>query len=376
MAIIELNLKLMTDQTTVKKSMVIPPATVNVENSYFNFKLVLLIRIMGISALLALLFPVLHYSGINYIGQIQPNVDIVFSILTLFLIVILKQNSSFLSLILNIFFILCFITCFSALLTVPEDDFRAIWFYLLVILAFIFRGKKFGYNLMILSISAMTFGQFFIHEKFGDEAFITSISGIIMMSLILSAFVQQMIRVRQQLIKQSKELHYLANKDPLTDALNSQINYQLGKTLLIEAKSKNDNLSMLCINIDHFRRVNKSFGQQKGDLVLKHVVQIIKAELHQDEVLAQINGQEFCILLPKRDMLSAENLARRISQSVQRNLFTINDKKIPLTLSIGISSLIDSDIEIRSLQVRADKALLKVKSHNGNDILSFDDELS
>ena len=184
MAIIELNLKLMTDQTTVKKSMVIPPATVNVENSYFNFKLVLLIRIMGISALLALLFPVLHYSGINYIGQIQPNVDIVFSILTLFLIVILKQNSSFLSLILNIFFILCFITCFSALLTVPEDDFRAIWFYLLVILAFIFRGKKFGYNLMILSISAMTFGQFFIHEKFGDEAFITSISGIIMMSLI------------------------------------------------------------------------------------------------------------------------------------------------------------------------------------------------
>ena len=181
-----------------------------------------------------------------------------------------------------------------------------------------------------------------------------------MMSLILSAFVQQMIRVRQQLIKQSKELHYLANKDPLTDALNSQINYQLGKTLLIEAKSKNDNLSMLCINIDHFRRVNKSFGQQKGDLVLKHVVQIIRAELHQDEVLA----------------LSAENLARRISQSVQRNLFTINDKKIPLTLSIGISSLIDSDIEIRSLQVRADKALLKVKSHNGNDILSFDDELS
>ena len=92
--------------------------------------------------------------------------------------------------------------------------------------------------------------------------------------------------------------------------------------------------------------------------------------------MAQINGQEFCILLPKRDMLSAENLARRISQSVQRNLFTINDKKIPLTLSIGISSLIDSDIEIRSLQVRADKALLKVKSHNGNDILSFDDELS
>ncbi|NQY65195.1 MAG: GGDEF domain-containing protein [Alteromonadaceae bacterium] len=132
----------------------------------------------------------------------------------------------------------------------------------------------------------------------------------------------------------------------------------------------------MSINIDHFRRVNKKFGLHHGDLVLKHVVRTIKSELQHDEVLAQIKGQEFCILLPKQDMLSAKQLARRIFDSVQRNLFTINNKKIPLTLSIGISSLIDSDDEIRSLQIRADKALLKVKSHNGNDILSFDDEMS
>ena len=174
----------MTDQATKNKSLLINRNTVNIESSYFDFKLVLLIKIMGISALLALLFPVLHYLGINNIGHIQAIVDTAFSVLKLLLIFILKKNNTSLTVILTVFLTLCFIASFSAFLTVPEDDFRAIWFYLLVLIAFIFGGKKIGHSLMALSISTMIFGQFYIHDKFGDVGFITSISGIIIMSLI------------------------------------------------------------------------------------------------------------------------------------------------------------------------------------------------
>ena len=133
-----------------------------------------------------------------------------------------------------------------------------------------------------------------------------------------------------------------------------------------EAKEKDLPLSMLCIDIDDFWRVNQKYSKRVGDLVLEHVIKIIDEELPENAVLAQVSAKELCVLLPERDMLSAKEVVRKIRATVQRNLFDSGDEKIPLTVSIGISSIIDSDEEILSLQVRADKALQKEKAHHEN----------
>jgi len=336
-----------------------------------EFRLALLTRIMLISVMLTTLFATLHFSGINNIGIIQAYTNALFSVTTLTLIMVLNKKNSAFTFVLFLFLAICFLASLSALLTVTNDSFRVIWFYTTVLVAFMFGGSKVGYAMMILSLVAIITTQLFATIKYDELGFLTSISGMIIMSLILSAFARQMTKYRDQLIKQSEELNYLANKDPLTDTLNSKIHYQLGKRLLYEAKSNEEHLSMLCIDIDNFRQVNRKFNKQIGDSVIQHVIKLIEKEICDGGVLAQVSGQEFCVLLPQRDMLSAKEFALRVTSAVEDNLFTINEEKIPLTLSIGIASFIDSDEEIRSLQIRADKALSKAKLQDGNSTSTF-----
>jgi diguanylate cyclase (GGDEF)-like protein len=189
-------------------------------------------------------------------------------------------------------------------------------------------------------------------------------------SLNLASFTKQIEKYRQKLHKQSKELHYLANKDPLTDALNSVDHYILGKSLLKQAKMQKSELSMLCIFIDNLPSIYQKHGSQVEVALLAHVENLMNEQLQNKGNITKVNQEEFCILLPEFDIISAKSIGQHITNSIQQNLFSARDTKIPLTLSIGVSNLLENDNEIRSIQIRADKALNKAKKLGGNRIFT------
>jgi len=349
------------------------PVTDNPETTKsvdFHYKVALLIRIMLISAFCAFSFAMMYSLNINNIGVVHTVVDYIFATLCLFLALILKRKNQRYTLVLISFLAICFITSLSALIYVPEDGFRVIWFFLLTLVAFMFGGRQLGYAFTFNSILVFIVVNSLVEFPFNTATLLSIIASLIVMSTILASFTSQMNSYIQQLDKQNIELNYLANKDPLTEVLSSKLYNELGKNILLQVKENQDCLSIIYLDIDHFNQVNTKYGRQVGDQVLQHVIKQINLSLKPQDIIAFINGGEFCLLLPYRDKISAQGVAQKINESVQANLFSYQGSKVPLTISIGISSLLDSDEEIRSIQIRADKALMKAKSLGGNLIKS------
>ncbi|MBU2870766.1 GGDEF domain-containing protein [Colwellia sp. E2M01] len=341
------------------------------DDSYSIFKRGLLIRIMAITGSMTAIFAVLDLLGLHDLGNVQRNFNFCFSAANFIFFIILHKRIVTFTTACILFLPLCYVGCMVAVISVPNDEFRAIWFFLTMFYAYMLSGVIAGYVLTISAIIGLALIQTFVTETYSELSFATVNIALIFLSLSLSAFAKQMEKHRKQLRKQSRELHYLANKDPLTDVLNSKSHYVLGKSLLEEAKKNQQELSMLCVYIDNLSTIYQKHGSLIEEPLLAHVEKLMNAQLYNKGDIAKVSQQEFCILLPEYDVISAKSLANNISDSVQQHLFSTGKTKIPLTLSIGISTLKESDNEIRSIQVRADRALSKAKALGGNKILTY-----
>jgi|GEM_PF-939729 len=340
----------------------------------FDYKLQTLIRIMWISAFFTLLFAIMYSLGINEIGRVHATVDYGYAAFSICLALYLEKHTHHFKPVLYIFLSLCFAACFSALINVANDEYRGIWFLLLILVAFLFGGKTVGYPITLVSLLAIILNNIYNPDKFSAVALSSISIAMIVLALILATFTAQVERYIRQLDKQKAELNYLANKDPLTGVLSSAIYDQLGKKLLTNAKSHNEDLSILYADIDHFQQVNEKFGHQVGDLVLQHAIDITNSILHENDVLARIGGEEFCIILPGADELTAYNLAVKIKDAIRNGFYEHNGEMIFITMSIGQASLNESDQEMRSIQIRADKGLAKAKRLGGDMVKTFEVE--
>nr|QXF14447.1 hypothetical protein KPDKLGBK_00018 [uncultured bacterium] len=344
------------------------------DDTYDTFKRGLLIRIMAIAAGLTALFAVLDALGLHDMGSIQRNFNFIFSVSNFVIALSLNKQKLTFKIASSLFLLLCYLGSIVAVVFVVEDEFRAIWFVLSIFFAFMLRGVLIGYIFALSSVVALVCIQVLHDQTYAEISFVSILVGLIFFSLSLSSFAKQIERYRLQLSKQGKELHYLANKDPLTDALNTKNHYMHAKSLLNSTKETNGDLSMLYVFIDNLDSVYQKHGTKIEKSFLAHVGKVMHDQLTSQGSAAditQVSEQEYCVLLPGCDALRAKSIAKHVSESVQRNLFATEESKIPVTLSIGIASFTPEDNEIRSIQVRADKALSKAKAQGGNAIISY-----
>jgi two-component system cell cycle response regulator len=144
---------------------------------------------------------------------------------------------------------------------------------------------------------------------------------------------------------------------------------------LARARRDATTLTCLMLDIDHFKRVNDSFGHGAGDEVLKEIASRIESQVRASDVAARYGGEEFVILLPNTDTISGELLAERIRQEIQSVPFNLADREnLTVTVSIGIACTSprrdDSDLKTtgESLVARADVALYQAKSAGRNRV--------
>lgn len=333
----------------------------------FSYKVHLLKRIMCLSVIFSLLFSLMASLNVIQIGKIHTCVNYLYTLIILCLLLAIKRNNNRFNPILLCYLFFSFLLCLSALYLVTLDGFRAIWFYLLILVAFMLGGQKSGFLFTLLSLLAITSTNWLI-VPFSTPTFLTIAIGLVVMSLVLSTFTAQVNLYRQHIEKQNNELNYLANKDPLIEVLHAKNYCQLSKKYIIEAQQQNENLSIIYAGIDNLKRIKDKYGNHIGDIALKHVIALIKTQLQQKDLLDRVGEEKFCIILPEKDAIAARSLAISIQNTVRNRLLNFANDKIPLTLSIGVASLNDSDEEIRSIQVRADKGLTKAKDCGGDDI--------
>ncbi len=160
------------------------------------------------------------------------------------------------------------------------------------------------------------------------------------------------------------ELQLLARQDPLTSAANRREFMRVSTDHLL--RIGDGALSMLVIDIDRFKSINDRFGHASGDRALVWLVEVLRAALRTEDLLARIGGEEFAVLLPGLGRTDALRTARRLIDAIAA-AGQPESLPEPLTVSIGVSSVRAGD-QIEDLMARADEDMYEAKRRGGNDI--------
>jgi diguanylate cyclase (GGDEF)-like protein/PAS domain S-box-containing protein len=174
-----------------------------------------------------------------------------------------------------------------------------------------------------------------------------------------------------------RELENQANRDFLTDVASRRYFFTLGSQELARAERYAGEVSMLMLDVDHFKEVNDTYGHAAGDLVLKGVAQLCKEALREVDVLGRIGGEEFAILLPQTSGEVALDVAERIRQAVKDSGIHISTQAdatpVHVTVSIGVSTIGTAGVTIDALLQAADTALYQAKQSGKDRVCcSFD----
>jgi len=163
-------------------------------------------------------------------------------------------------------------------------------------------------------------------------------------------------------VDEQKRLKNLANTDPLTKLLNRR---RFDELISIEygyALEEGTPLSIIFLDIDHFKKVNDNYGHNSGDEVLKDLAKIVQHAIRDTDIAARWGGEEFIIILPSTAKDSAYNIAEKIRKTIEKYQFLDVFK---ITASFGIAQL-ECDENIEKLLKRADDALFLAKKGGRN----------
>jgi diguanylate cyclase (GGDEF)-like protein len=168
-------------------------------------------------------------------------------------------------------------------------------------------------------------------------------------------------------IEYSKRAFALATVDPLTGAHNK---WHFDETLpkaMQHASGQAKPLSLVLLDIDHFKRVNDTFGHPVGDFVLAKVAQTTKGLLPAESVLSRVGGEELAVMAPHLDRSAALALAEAIRAAVEAFRFEHEGKAFAVTVSLGVAELAPSDSPA-DIYRRADQKLYASKSAGRNRV--------
>lgn len=157
------------------------------------------------------------------------------------------------------------------------------------------------------------------------------------------------------------EFEHLASHDSLTNALSRRNLTQICQQELARCNRHGRMMSVLLIDIDHFKSINDNFGHQAGDQVLVQFVQSVKTLLRSADVIGRIGGEEFVVLLPETPLDVALVVAERIRATVAQSS---NPQKF--TVSIGVTTNRPQNDSVDELMARSDRAMYQAKA-NGRD---------
>lgn len=161
-----------------------------------------------------------------------------------------------------------------------------------------------------------------------------------------------------KLIRDHRRLYEMLNMDMLTGVANSRRILRKGKYLLNKAKIKQNDLSILLIDIDYFKLVNDQFGRDVGDVILNKVVQICNELLRDTDYLGRIGGEEFIVLLPNTTHKQALIMAEKLRVSVEQHSWGEEGaSNIDMSISIGVACSSDfPNDELKSIDMLINKA--------------------
>lgn len=157
--------------------------------------------------------------------------------------------------------------------------------------------------------------------------------------------------------------------DPLTGAYNRRAYNKRVKEEVERFFRYGTEFSMILFDIDHFKKINDTYGHDIGDKCLYEIIHKVSPLLRESDFLSRYGGEEFAILLPETGISGAENAAEKIRKTVEEISFVYKKEEIKITISLGVGQINKSDGGYDSLFSRLDKAMYKAKNTGRNKVV-------
>jgi diguanylate cyclase (GGDEF)-like protein len=186
----------------------------------------------------------------------------------------------------------------------------------------------------------------------------------------VSAFTSQ-VAVAIENAQLFEQAYHLSVTDSLTELMNRRRFFEITKTELERTLRYRRTLSVMMIDIDHFKTINDTHGHATGDLALREVAGRIKHSVRAVDVVARYGGEEFVVLMPETNLQEALQVAERVRKSVSDDPIEENSVEVWATLSIGVAEMDEQSSNIDTLIRYADQALYTAKAKGRNRVEYF-----
>ncbi|MBF0609633.1 MAG: diguanylate cyclase [Magnetococcales bacterium] len=180
------------------------------------------------------------------------------------------------------------------------------------------------------------------------------------------------VTVNMNLLEKVRALNDAVIRDFLTGLNNRRYFFEAGKKLFSSAKRQQIHLTTAMLDIDHFKKINDTYGHDVGDLVLKQVAMIAEKHFRTTDIVARMGGEEFAILAVNLSPDKIEQIFDQLRQFVAEEEIMVNDKTIKVTISIGVAAEIEGDLE--TTLAMADTMLYKAKNGGRNTVVYCTDD--
>ncbi len=184
----------------------------------------------------------------------------------------------------------------------------------------------------------------------------------------MSRMLDKLRKSAKQVNRQNRELERLATRDPLTNCLNRRAFFEKGEKILRAGERYEYPVSIVMLDVDHFKKVNDDYGHAMGDEVLQRVGITMLNTSREADLVCRYGGEEFCILMPHVDIVEAAKAAERLRIAIA----ALDFDELRVTSSFGVSDLSTGAIDIQEMLDKADRSLYAAKRTGRNRVVRFD----
>ena len=176
----------------------------------------------------------------------------------------------------------------------------------------------------------------------------------------------------RKLKEANQKLREMAIRDPLTGLYNRRYFQERFQEEMSRAKRYRQPLTVVLADIDHFKRINDTYGHLFGDEVLKEVARVFRERIRKSDLVARYGGEEFVFLLPNTHARAGAAFAERIRREVENLEIKFMDQVIKVTISLGVATLVSFEVSEPEFLNMADKALYLSKERGRNRVTTVE----
>ncbi len=340
------------------------------EDLEFRYKLVIVLMTSG--ALFTGLFILGTLSAVNPIHASHQKSMIFFTITTTVLWLVLRGHPERFKWVGWTYELAGLWEYTSSLIYVSSDELRLLWFFTNVPGVFILLGRRAGWVITIGTMLGLALGNAHLDRPYSPNAIATALFCLLYLGIFFHTYVGRTFSYFNRMRDYNARLQDLASHDPLTHVMNARAYYEACEQQIALSQRSLQPCSVLFVDLDHFKKINDTYGHAAGDEVLRTVAHTLRQQLRNSDLLGRIGGEEFSIFLPETALSGALKVAENLRAAIAQCPLNLNGLSLSITASIGVAARGDHIQSMQNIQQQADAAMYQAKKAGRNRVSTLE----